>query len=141
MIHRLHHRTVIALGHLLLAMGALAACGGGDDDDMPALGRYSYAVTFSQGFLADQTGALVLTYVSADSIAGRWEVPGLLRAAELGWRNGDAWVLAARLDPQTAYAINHRLAADGAGGLRCDRAVFIDPSSTYDAATCSVRGQ
>jgi len=48
---------------------------------IPPLGRYAYSFTHpaeSTGVIAAHTfsGTLVLTYATAESIAGRWEVPG-----------------------------------------------------------------
>ena len=85
----------LALSGVLLA---LAGCGDeGPSDTLPQVGRYAY--TF-QGFNTSIepiqfAGALVLTFVSEDSMAGRWEVPGYNPNLFDGRRFTDHWFLMA----------------------------------------------
>jgi hypothetical protein len=67
---------------------------------------------------------MILTYATADSIAGRWELPNHDADMKLGFFDVDAWVVAAQ---RTTFAglITLRLERDG-DGLRCALARFND---------------
>jgi hypothetical protein len=84
-----------------VALVLLAACGDSDgpSDQLPQVGRYTYTYD-GRGSDLDSIhfdGTLVLTLVSPDSMAGRWEVPGYNPPVLHGFRRptSDSWFLMA----------------------------------------------
>jgi hypothetical protein len=94
----------------------LLACGGDANgpESVPALGSYSYQATLYVRTPApvNFSGTLTLTYASADSIAGVWDVPGYQPAGRFGRRMDDQWELDARPTNDVA-AVEHRINPDG----------------------------
>jgi hypothetical protein len=114
-------RLVACCSLACLAALALAACSDGGTDPAPtppALGRWAYTATVptqTVGGSRAVTATLTLTYASADSIAGRWESTLYAsQAAQLGFRNTDAYVLTADGRPGTGLVfVTHRLTGGG----------------------------
>jgi hypothetical protein len=115
-----------------------AACGSsGPSDTPPPLGRYHVVVDIpGEGV----EGAMVLTYASADSIAGHWELPDYDAEMKLGFFNVDAWVIAAQLT-RFAGLITLRVERSD-DGLRCQLARFNDGQrSLGGSCTTDYQGQ
>jgi hypothetical protein len=95
----------------LILLILIAACGGGTTEPAPTLQARSYAYSSTvEG--TTRTGALVVTYATADSIAGSWAVSSFQQRAGLGFRNGDAYVLYA-YSAINAKVYAHRIRPDG----------------------------
>ena len=86
----------LALGGVLLA---LAGCGdsSGPSNELPSVGRYAYTYNGLDDRLdpISFAGALVITFISPDSLAGHWEVPGYNAILFDGLRLSDYWFVMA----------------------------------------------
>lgn len=92
-----------AVASLVLICFCVAACGGtnavaASGSATLQVGAYAYSATLptkpdGTAGSTSYSGTLNVTYVAADSIAGTWAVTGWQTAADLGLKNGDAYVL------------------------------------------------
>jgi len=113
---------------------AALACGGGDatgPTDAPPLGRYSYS--FDAGGIT-ASGTMILTYATADSIAGHFDVPQYDGRFALGFRNGTAYLVYAY--PNLGGTAIQRLTPT-AGGLACGSASYFVDLGDSRPGTCA----
>jgi hypothetical protein len=128
-------RTTAWPARLLLALlGITWGCDSGLEpgEDAPPLGRYAFTVDAG---LFEHAGALVLTYATPDSIAGRWDAPAVNDSVHLGFRNVDAYVVG--MTDQFAGIAFLRLALDEDTGLRCAGVRFVEAEGSTPG-TCTV---
>jgi hypothetical protein len=112
-----------------------ASCKDGSSPDPivpPALGNYAY--TFDAGGL-QASGQLVLTFATADSIAGGFLVPNYTVAFTLGRLDIDAYIVADAI--RTGGTAVHRLKPDGHGGLTCVEARLVNTFGGTSEGACS----
>jgi hypothetical protein len=124
---------------MILMLFLLPSCSGGDNlgpgNGVPRLGRYAY--TFSaQGLQA--SGVMRLTYATADSIAGQFEVTGYRPTFDLGFRNQDSYVVYAH--PSGGGIAQHRLRPTGSE-LTCESAQYFISFSDLRPGSCSTTYQ
>ena len=103
----------IALAVCVVLLALLLGCSGGDGTEpspVPRVGRYNY--DFSARGLA-ASGVMVVSFASADSIAGHFEVAGYEARMALGFWNMTAFVVYGF--PDQGGIVQHRLAPDAAG--------------------------
>lgn len=101
----------LAVCVVLLAL-LLAGCSSGDGTEpspVPRVGRYAYSFD-AEGLTA--SGIMHLAWVSPDSIAGRFEVPGYETTFALGNFNAGGWLVYARVIPFGIARQKLRLAGD-----------------------------
>lgn len=122
--------------HLLTGL-LLAACGdsGGPADQGTRVGRYAYQFS-AQGLTA--SGTMVLTYATADSIAGHFEVSAYTPEFSLGFKNQDAYVVYAH--PTAGGLAQHRMRPEGSE-LVCEQAQYFVDFGDIRSGTCSTTYQ
>ena len=121
-----------ALGGALLALVLVGGCGdeSGPSDQIPAVGRYRYAYDGRNPALDSIhfRGTLVLDFVSEDSMAGTWDVPGYNPAVLEGRRLTDHWfIMASSIDE--GVASHDVFPGDEALPVECDM-TFLEGEST-----------
>jgi hypothetical protein len=101
---------------MVLAVLALSSCGDstGPSSRTLSVGRYRY-----EAYGGEYSGTLTLTYATADSVAGTWDVRDrqgrsmYQSAIGLGFYNVDAYVLYAKGAVATSLTYAHRIARNG----------------------------
>ncbi len=102
-----------------------AGCGGSTEPaGLPPLGRYAYEMAVPASVSGAMTrtfsGTLVVTYITRDSLAGRWDVPastytsgaaapGYQARLSLGFWNGGGWYFNAYPADADGGTVQHRL--------------------------------
>jgi hypothetical protein len=91
-------RCIVAIS-VVLSLILTGCSDSGPSDQLPQVGRYTYTFDGLNPSLDSIhfDGTLVLTLVSPDSMAGRWEVPGYNPPVLHGfrWPTSDSWFLMA----------------------------------------------
>lgn len=126
----------------ILVLVLLGACGSTAPIPTPRLGRYAFTAnlaTAGSSVAHPVSGTLVLSYASADSVAGTMQ--GSLDfgpLVRLGFKNGDAYyvVFDVKYYQQGITGnLNARLRPVD-GSLVCDRAIMVP--EMQDAASCGI---
>ena len=111
---------------------------------IPPLGTYTYTFTHPadpNGIIAARSfsGALVLTYATADSIAGRWEVSGYASQPFEGTRGLDVGFCVPDLCPAPAPAPRLQLAGSATDSLPYRLGAFVVDGTASDSGSIPTR--
>jgi hypothetical protein len=123
----------------LLLIGAGCSDSSEPSDQLPQVGRYHY--TFD-GLNTDLDpihfqGTLVLDFVSEDSMAGTWDVPGYNPAVLQGGRLTDHWFLMAT-SPEEGVASHDVFPGDETLPVECSMTYNTGNGTRTLAADCTL---